>query len=150
AEIRLTGGDCPTVVRTMPVDVVLVMDVSGSMEWDAGNGMARIDAVRQAAGNFIGQFRLVNDTNSDQIALVTFSNSANIISRMSAEDDFAPETAFSRNADDLRANLAGMSIEGGTNLAPGLRQTQAILDGPGRNLPGGSAAAIVVLTDGEI
>jgi Flp pilus assembly protein TadG len=40
--------------KTQYLDVVLAMDVSGSMNWSAGGGLTRIQATRQAANTLVG------------------------------------------------------------------------------------------------
>ena len=137
--ITLTGGDCPTVKRSSPVDVVLVIDVSNSMQEPSGN-MSRIDAVKIAATQFLTYFNLKpNDPiGSDQIAVVRFSDSAFV------------QQAFSRNVSDLRTAIDNLSINGGTNIADGLNSATDLLRGA-PDVTGGpnSAAApvIVLLTD---
>src|SRR5690606_6628308 len=128
AQLTLTGGDCPSVVRTSPVDVVLVIDVSGSMDGEP------IDAVRAAARTFIDRFNLNADLQSDQIAIVTFSDNGSVISRSAPDQPYEVNTALSRSVTDLRDSLDNfLEIAGGTQLSSGLSLARQILDGAGRN-----------------
>jgi len=65
-------------LRPKPVDVVLVLDTSGSMawdiSWDGGSSNERINAAKAAAKNFIGNFNPAKD----KIGLVTFSSDASL------------------------------------------------------------------------
>ena len=63
-----------------PLDIVLVMDASGSMDWGLSGGTSRIDALQQAANNFVEAIAKQNASISDaskqhQVSLVKFASS---------------------------------------------------------------------------
>lgn len=151
-QVTMTGGICPTVERTQPVDVVMVIDVSGSMQVDTGMGISRMEAARMAASNFVGRFNLdpLDNIGSDQIALVKFSSTASIISRGDLSQPYSSNNAFSRRPNELRQSINDELIaSGGTSITRGLQVARDVLDGMGRNLEGGSVAAIVLMTDAD-
>ncbi len=114
------GADCPDHLR--PVDVVLALDVSGSMTGP------KLEAARAAAEDFLD----VMPPGQAQVGLLFFDQAAQ--ERQVLTADFSP----------LRAALAGMQAGGGTDLALGIRESAAILeDRRDAVLP-----AILLMTDG--
>jgi len=129
--IELTGSTCPIVERTTPVDVVLVIDVSGSM---AGE---KLEQTKVAAQSFVTRFNLdPNNPAADQVAVVAFDNDASIIS------------GLSRNVAELQAGIGALSEGGGTDIAAGLSAAADILDSPAQNFAYGAQPVIVLLSDG--
>lgn len=154
--ITLEGQNCPTVPRERPVDVVLVIDVSTSMNEDAGN-TTRIEAVRNSAVPFLARFNflpdirdsltgdLIPNPQSDQVAVVVFSDSTEII------------LDFNRDSNTITTAIQTLSLRGGTNMAPGFQQARYLLEGRNAspnsssapNTTGDALPVIVMLTDGE-
>ncbi len=129
--IRLIGGTCPVVERTTPVDVVLVIDVSASMEG------SKLSSTVEAAVSFLDNFDLnPGDPTSDQVAIVAFSSSAQTISDLT------------RDRAALEQRLRSLSSIGGTDIAAGLREAREILEGPEHNSEYGAAPVIILLSDG--
>lgn len=63
---------------TTPLDIVLVLDASGSMDGSMGDGTKRIDALKSAANNFVNHIAEQNQGISDsskqhQVSIVKFS-----------------------------------------------------------------------------
>ena len=113
----------PVGSSAVPVGVVLVIDTSGSME---GAPMA---AAISAAQSFVDQAR-----SEDRIAIVTFSDGAQVVS------------GFTNNKESLNATLAGLAAAGETAFNDAVIQGLAMFDEPGARdlLPN-----MIVLTDGE-
>lgn len=123
--LTLTGMDGSCLPSRRAADVALVMDVSGSM-----SGQPLADA-KTAAKGFLDRM----DPGSDQVALVSFSDSASV------------NQVLSPNAGPVRAAIDGLSSGGGTNIEDGITRGQAELAGP-RHDPA-HQAVLVVLSDGK-
>jgi len=141
--VALTGGECPSVERTVPVDVVLVSDLSSSMNDRTGDNIPRIDALRGAATEFVGAF-FNNPAFRDQMALVGFSDSAGILS-----GGGTIATAFETDASALRTIIAAFDTIGGTDVPAGIRLGTDVLAGPGGNFADGAAPVMVLMTDAD-
>lgn len=103
-------------------NIVLVLDVSGSMDGTPLNG------TKDAAKKFV-QTTLQENAN---IAIVTFSDQAKIVSDFTSDED------------SLLKNIANISCGGGTDTEVGLSKASSMLDN------GGSKKKIIVLmSDGE-
>ncbi|MFQ5460104.1 MAG: VWA domain-containing protein, partial [Anaerolineae bacterium] len=122
-------GSCPSL--TTDADIVLVMDVSGSMAGpDAGGSGTKLDASKVAAEGFLdllpfGTFR---------VAVVAFNHEAQLLSPLSDLLVLA------------RGALRGMVAAGGTDIAAGVDTARLELSGPRRRLS--ARGVIVLLTDG--
>ena len=109
-----------------PADVVLVVDVSTSMD-DHG----KLDAAKAAASQFVTN----TDLTSDQVAVVAFSTSASLVQPLT-QDDSA-----------LQQALAGLSTIAGTTILNGLTRAADILTGPSHRPD--ASANIILLSDGQ-
>lgn len=107
-----------------PVDLAVVMDLSGSMI-----EQGRIEAAREAAGGLIDRLGA-----EDRFSLVTFSDQASI--RVPLGVARAPEL--------LHQVVDRLQPEGGTNLGEGLREGISQLE----RANAGSARRVVLLSDG--
>ena len=108
---------------TDPRDVVLVLDVSGSM-----NGTP-LSETKQAAVKFVET--VLGQSANTRISIVTYSDTASVV--MQAEN----------NIPELRKAVNSLESGGGTNLYTALEQAQSILDGRRAD-----TKMIVVMSDG--
>ena len=108
---------------TDPRDVVLVLDVSGSM-----NGTP-LSETKQAAVKFVET--VLGQSANTRISIVTYSDTASVV--MQAEN----------NIPELRRAVNSLESGGGTNLYTALEQAQSILDGRRAD-----TKMIVVMSDG--
>ena len=74
----LSGTSIVASTSTTPLDIVLVLDVSGSMDDNMSDGTKRIDALKSAANGFIGEIADQNKGISDeskqhQVSIVKFA-----------------------------------------------------------------------------
>lgn len=74
----LSGTSNVASTSTTPLDIVLVLDASGSMDDNMGDGTKRIDALKSAANGFIGEIADQNKGISDeskqhQVSIVKFA-----------------------------------------------------------------------------
>lgn len=123
--------------RTQHADVVVVIDVSTSMDRLTSAGRSKMEAAQAAVRAFVGQMKLTPGAGGyDQVAIVGFNDSWWIQQGLSA-DRAALERAIAalpeRSAQGTRLDLA---------VAGGL----AALAGPGRNPA--NTPVVVLLTDG--
>jgi Mg-chelatase subunit ChlD len=105
-------------------DAVLVIDNSSSMEGQ------KIESARKAAMAFLGAMNLERD----QVAVVSFSAEARILSRLSADRDA------------IEAAIGGIEADFGTQIGEGLAAAQEVLAGPERKPE--NTPMVILLTDG--
>ncbi len=120
------------------VDVVLVIDLSTSMQRETRGGRSKLEAALDAAGLFVAQMRLEPDPRgrSDRVAVVGFNDRAWLA------------TGLTRDPGIIGAAIAGLpdGSAQGTRLDLGFLQGQAALDaGPPAE---GSQPILILLTDG--
>jgi len=122
-------GVCPGVTLTRPVDVVLVLDRSGSMEEDSGNGTSKLELLKDATQAFLRQMNLA----TDRVAVVQFDDAANVVQPLT--NDVAA----------LDAAIESLSSGGGTAIDTGVLQgyRELQLNGSDDTVP-----VLIVLTDG--
>lgn len=154
-KIRLeayTTGTVTTNTTVTPVDIIMVLDQSGSMVCDFnGKSTGKIQdrrqyAMKQAVNNFISSVNeKYNATNSDhRIALVTFGADASVLKGWTFVDG-AGKTALQRAMTDLSD-----SPTGATNVAAGMSRAETLM-GSGYNYTGQNGArqkVVIVFTDG--
>lgn len=121
-------------LRPKPVDVVLLLDTSGSMKWnisnDWGSNNERIEAAKKAAKTFISNF----NPSKDKVGLVTFSTDASL--RHHLTTDFSA----------VNSTINGLSASGSTNMRDAYKLGINEIAANGRY---GSVKAVILLSDGE-
>ena len=113
--------------------VALVLDHSGSMSEDAGDGTTKVSKLRHAAKTFVDTMLA-----GDGLGLVRFDDTAQIVEQV---DDVAI------NGGTVKTKIDGPSFDpaGNTSIGDGLQKgTSALNNAP----PGYAVKSIVVLTDG--
>jgi len=122
--LRLDGEELPKcTTQQRPLDAVLVIDRSGSMD--------RNNAVGEAGRAAIAFAQALKESNH-RVGLVVFDDSAGIL---------APLTA---SLNDLRLAVDDLTAGGGTNIGAGLAVAGAMLAESGTN----SIPVIILLSDG--
>lgn len=122
-----TRGAC--LRPAVPLDVVLVLDASDSMNEPAGGGTTKLAAARSAAAGFIDLLTL----GPDRAAVVAFNRVARSMTGLTADRA------------SLAAGLAAVATSPGTRIDAGLEAAEALVAAQGRP---GARAVVVVLTDG--
>ncbi|MEU6198171.1 extracellular solute-binding protein [Streptomyces sp. NPDC047061] len=119
--------------------VLLVMDVSGSMNQSAGGVQSRLEAAKKAAVNALGQFHP-----DDEVGLWAFSTGTD--EHPKPYQQILPPQPVRENRSQLTAAINGLSADGGTALYTTVRAAQqaALAD-----LDTNRINAVVVLTDGK-
>ncbi len=127
-----------TIVRPTAA-VVMVMDQSGSMDWDAGDGRTRVQVLRESAGILVDTLR--PDTG---IGIVRFDDDA--VPMMSVVDA-GPET-FGPGRAQAAALVASHAANpaGSTSIGDGVVEGGLLLDVAA---PTYDTTAMIVLTDGQ-
>lgn len=115
---------CPAVEIPPAIDVVLVIDVSGSMSG------ARLAAAKSSAIKFINKL----NPETDRVGLVSFTDEATILSNLS------------ENLDSLANMVGGLEANGGTAIDEGLSSGHSIMQNGSRPE---AQQVVVLLSDGQ-
>ncbi|MDD6879913.1 MAG: VWA domain-containing protein, partial [bacterium] len=139
-----TTGTVITSTKTIPVDIVLVLDQSGSMA-DDFNGNSRQFAMKQAVNNFISEVNKKYTAEADhRMAIVTFGSNASTLQGWTFVNEDGKNT--------LQGKISGLpkSPSGATNVAAGMLQAETLMlkdyNYTGTNTP--RQKVVVVFTDG--
>ena len=144
--IRMTAqatGTTTTTTKVEPMDIVLVLDQSGSMADDFGNG-TRQSAMKAAVNSFIGEVADKYSPNADhRMAIVTFGTNARILAGWTSVDEDG-EAA-------LTGEISGLtdSPSGATNVGAGMQMAKNLMDSDAYT--GGNTdrqKTVIVFTDG--
>ncbi len=145
AATTVLGDIAQPPVPAQPLDVVLVLDRSGSMsQTDAVMGESRLNAAKSAAALFVD---LVRAEAGDRVGLVSYSNTARIDTPLQSVTAAhkntlagpANPTTGVRNAGAIGALAAG----GSTSIGDGLQKAISALGGSPDN-----QSTILLMTDG--
>lgn len=146
---QATGKEVET-TKPVPMDIVLVLDQSGSMAYDFnGNSTNNNEARRQyamkaAVNSFIGEVADKYSTDADHhMAIVIFSDDAETLAGWTAVN--------SDGADALTSEISDLpkEPEGATNVGAGMELAQALMDNDaytGDNTD--RQKTVIVFTDG--
>jgi Mg-chelatase subunit ChlD len=130
-------------IKHVPCDIVLVIDVSGSMGCQAPvpaedpskaeqNGLTVLDLTKHAARTILETL----DEN-DRLGVVTFSNQAEVVQKLIPMTEANKKAAWSR--------IDGLRVDSMTNLWHGILEGIKLFNGNERSK---SVPAVMVLTDG--
>jgi Ca-activated chloride channel family protein len=122
-----------------PARVLLVIDTSGSMGQDAGNGNSKLDTAKAAALRALDQFGP-----HDDVSLWSFSTKLN--DDPHPYRDLVPFRRIGANKAALRSAISALSPDGGTAL---YTSAAAAYDAMTREVSKDAISAVVFLTDGK-
>ena len=144
-----TTGTVTSETKTVPADIVLVLDQSGSMAYDFNGNRTSTDkdrrqyAMKAAVKNFIGSVaEKYTETADHRIAIVTFSDHASLQQGWT----FVNEAGKNK----LQGKISSLpnSPSGATNVAEGMEQAETLMGskytGPNTN----RSKVVIVFTDG--
>ena len=138
-----TTGTVTTEQKDVPLDIVLVLDQSGSMSDSFGN-TNRQTAMKTAVNNFIDSVggKYIPATGADhRIALVEFDSNATTL--MGWTD------ANSQGVSDLKTTVNGLREGGATNVGAGMQEAASLIAKPNYNGPNiKRQQVVIVFTDG--
>lgn len=124
------------VKTSQPLDIVLVLDTSGSM---SGSKMTNL---KNAANNFIDATaennRGLEQNQQTRLAIVQFASGANTRQQLNYVTD--------QNAQQYKNTINGFSANGATYAEEGLQRAQSVLDSGGR---ADVQKIVIFFTDGE-
>jgi Ca-activated chloride channel homolog len=126
--LSLTAPPLAAGSRRQPVCVLMSIDVSPSMRGE------KFRYAKQSVLTLIDHLQP-----GDYAGLVAFSNTAKVVC--------APQLVTSDSKEALRAAVAQLTLDGGTNLADGL--VKAIEAAKALDLPSSTLVRVLVLTDGQ-
>ena len=136
-------GTTKTTTSTKPLDIVLVLDVSGSMDDSQGWGTdKKITSLKSAVKDFIDEVEEKNtDTDSEtvghRISIVTFADGSQIIK---------PLTDVGTRASELKTAVDQLRADGATRADLGMQMAQSELSSNGNS---SSDKVVVMFTDGS-
>jgi Ca-activated chloride channel family protein len=111
------------------IDVVLVLDTSGSMSERGFGGSAKIEAVKRVVNDFLGGLK------NDRVSIVIFSGEAVVL---------GPPTLDYAASQKLVAPIETSSLAGGTAIGTGLATGINVL-----RTSEATSKVVILLTDGE-
>jgi hypothetical protein len=125
--------------------IVLVLDHSGSMDEDSGDGTPKATKLKQAVSTFAGLM-----LPGDGLGIVRFDDTAQ---RLLDVTDVGPTSPVTAGSGRDRANtiVAGRELDpaGGTSIGGGVAEGKATVDAAPVTTPPWAVKAIVVVTDGK-
>jgi len=125
--------------------VVLVLDHSGSMSEDSGDGTPKADKLKQAVSTFSGLM-----LPGDGLGIVRFDDT---VQRLVDVTDVGPTAPVTPGSGRDRANqvVAGSQLDpaGGTSIGGGVAEGKATLDAAPATAPPWAVKAMLVVTDGK-
>lgn len=133
-------GTTTTTSKAVPMDIVLVLDQSGSMKENFGSG-TRQSAMKEAVNSFIGEVADKYSTDADHhMAIVTFSDDAETLAGWTAVN--------SDGADVLTGKISALSDtpSGATNVGAGMQKAQALMNSSEAGTD--RLKTVIVFTDG--
>ena len=147
-----TTGEVITSTKTTPVDIVLVLDQSGSMAYDfngnstSTNSARRQYAMKKAVNDFIDNVKAKYDAEKSdhRMAIVTFGSNASTLQGWTVVNEAGKTT--------LQKMISGLpdSPAGATNVAAGMTQAETLM-GSGYSYTGTNTQrqkVVIVFTDG--
>ena len=139
-----TTGKVTTSTKTAPVDIVLVLDQSGSMA-DSFGDTTRQEAMKSAVNNFIDAVGDKYSTEADhRISVVTFGTEARILKDWTTVDK--------DGKGNLKDKIGELPVtpSGSTNVGAGMEKAEELM-GTGYNYTGSNKErqkVMIVFTDG--
>lgn len=140
-------GNSQVVQKNVPLDIVLVLDQSGSMAYTFSGNTKRQAALKNAVKNFISSVadKYDPETSDHRMAVVTFDSSASTLVNWTQVDGTGKDT--------LTTAIDGLpkSPVGGTQVGKGMQRAQTLLDNStykGSN-PAQRTQVVIMFTDGE-
>ena len=128
--------------------VVIIMDISNTMNQTLGAGKTRLDAAKEASNNFIDSFaaRSQNSSIDRKLGFVAFNSDSYQIFKLQDCNESNKETLKTEITNGINKNIVNDFAEHNkrfTNIEAGLKRAKAMLDGSSA-----SKKYILFLSDG--
>lgn len=143
-----TSGEVKTEVKDVPLDIVLVLDQSGSMAYDfdgnstSDNSKRRQYAMKQAVNHFIDQVAQKYDAEkaNHRISIVTFGSSASQL--------IGWTEVGAQGANTLYGKINGLpsNPSGATNIGAGMEEAVSLINNAGSAKE--RSQVVILFTDG--
>jgi len=111
------------------VDVMLVIDRSGSMAWEDESGLVKIEAAKQAAEALVDQLNM----SRDRVGLASFSTTATL------------DCELTNDTTAIKNGIQNLIAQGWTNMGGGIKRANDEFQMHGRN---DTMKVMVLLSDG--
>lgn len=152
-----TTGNVTTTTTTTPVDIVLVLDQSGSMNDKMKDGTTRQAALKRAVNGFIDGVKEKYSTEADhRIAIVDFRSDHKQVSnkyRYNAKTIKGWTSVDQNGANSMKSIVSNMYAEGGTRTDAGMAEAVKLMtEGQGYYYNGPNTnrqKVVIVFTDGD-
>lgn len=140
-------GKSQVVQKNVPLDIVLVLDQSGSMAYNFSGNTKRQAALKNVVKNFISSVadKYDPETSDHRMAVVTFGSSASTLVNWTQVHGTGKDTLTTA------IDRLPKSPEGGTQVGKGMQRAQTLLDNStykGSN-PAQRTQVVIMFTDGE-
>lgn len=137
-----TSGEVKTEVKDIPLDIVLVLDQSGSMS-DSFGDTNRQAAMKTAVQNFIDSVGTKYSAEADhRLALVEFRSNATILKDWTFAD--------TNGVENLKQTVGNLNASGATNVGAGMQRAEELMttkyNHTGKNTS--RQKVVIVFTDG--
>ena len=141
AEIELSIAGIP---YSAPVDVVLVIDASNTMEGTDGDGVTRLTEAKNSATEFVDTLLVADDGSftDHRVAVVAFGTGGTIVQSMTGATTDAELTA-------IHDAINGIAVSGATNYDAGLAAANMVLtQAASDDVGNGRKQYVIFMTDG--
>lgn len=131
-----------------PVDVVLVIDRSGSMNeiagWEGWNPRSRLYYAKKAAVNFAGRVLGPNGIPGSRVSIVSYSG-PQYINGYGNQNQASTDLNLSTNLSSVTNTINSISASGGTNTEAGFIEAKNVIQNSGNP---NSNKVVIMFTDG--
>src|SRR5262245_50383541 len=121
--------------KPLPLNLAIVLDVSGSMNEEDGTGVSRLQRIQQAAHTAVAKLKP-----EDRLAIVAFAHDSQVVLPSTPLSDRAAGDEVIGRIDRFEVDPGGTAMDAGIQM--GLAEVEA-------NHAPGVLSQLVVLTDGE-
>ena len=146
-DLSLTvSGAKGTQANPAKLDIVLVLDRSGSMKERISGGTTRLEAIKAAANDFIDAVGS-NQSIDAKYKVITFSGPSSFLGQNQKPGTCAwmtPSNSSWSSAASAKSTISDITADGGTNYQAGIKKTKDALN----SARAGAQTAVIFFSDG--